>query len=122
MAENGDPLGGRKNHVLLRLEICFLLCIHLLELFSVNRLLRLELGRREVIGLRRTRFCVLATIPRLRERGVRDLARRFEISFFVWNSCVSWNGSGLEMAGAGPVRTKLMRAGSNQFPFSSRWA
>jgi len=35
MAENGDPRGGRKKHVLLRLEICFLLCIHLLDLFSV---------------------------------------------------------------------------------------
>jgi len=33
----------------------------------------------------------------------------------IW--CVSWNGSGLKMPGAGPVRTKLMRAGSNQSRF-----
>ena len=45
------------------------------------------------------------------------MARRFEISFFVWSSGASWNDSGLEIAGAGPVRTKLMRAGSNQLLF-----
>src|ERR1700747_852220 len=76
-----------KMSTLLRLEICFLLCIHLLDLFSVNRLLRLELGRREAGGGRLTRSCFLTTIPRLRERGVRDLARRFEIAFFSWSSC-----------------------------------